>query len=89
MKKISRYLLFLSIITFVAVIVVIVQQSYDKLISSEQKVSADIILKPIKPQLDTSVLDNLEKKEEFTENDLNLPPPPLAVTPVPGFRPAP
>lgn len=75
MKRISPYLLFVSFITLVAVFVTIVQQSYQRLIDSQVKVSSDIILKPIDPSLDTTILDDLEKRPEFLET---ITPPPVS-----------
>ncbi len=71
MKRASRYLLFISIITFIAVIVVIIQDSYQKLIQTQEKITSDIILKPINPQLDTTVLDELQKRTEYSVTSPN------------------
>ena len=68
MKKISSYLLFISAITLIAVFVTMVQQSYQKLMDTQSKISTDIILKPINPKLDISVLDDISKRTEYFEN---------------------
>ena len=83
LKNLSKYLLFISIATFITVFIFIVQESYDKLISTQKKISADTILKPINPVLDTSILDVLEKKQEY-QDDTSLNPtiePTLTPTP--------
>lgn len=76
MKKlnISTYLLFISIFTFITVFFFIVQNSYDNLMKPIYQVKVDDNLKPIDPNLDISILDQITKRQYYS-TDMVTPPP--------------
>lgn len=61
-NKLSKYLLFISVFTFVATFIFVVQSSYDNLMKPINQVKQSTIIKPIDPNLDVSVLDKIEKR---------------------------
>lgn len=66
--KFSRYFLFIAVFTLLATFVYVVQKSYDNLMKPIKDTTQNPILKPIDPNLDVSVLDQIQKREFFTEN---------------------
>jgi len=72
--KISKYYLIISLITLVSVMVFIIQQSYSNLLADTQKISQDVTVKPLDPNIDIEVLDLIEKKLHF-DPQIELPSP--------------
>ena len=67
MKKLnlSRYFLFIVIFTFIAIFFYVVQKSYDNLMKPINQVSQSSIHKPIDPNLDISILDQIQNRVFF------------------------
>ncbi|MFZ2152431.1 MAG: hypothetical protein WAV41_00035 [Microgenomates group bacterium] len=61
-NKISGYLLLISVFTFAAVFIYIVQKSYDGMMKPIRDVKQSVIIKPINPNFDLSTLDEIEKR---------------------------
>lgn len=68
MKKLSKYLLFVSLVTLFTILVVVVQKSYDRIMKTQTKITGDIIIQPINPNLDTSILEEIEKRQNYPVN---------------------
>jgi hypothetical protein len=66
-SKLSLYFIFIVIFSFIAIFFTIVQKSYSNLIGPIQKVQQSNLTKPITPQLDTSIIDQIEKRPEYNE----------------------
>jgi len=64
--KISKYFLFISIFTFVAIFFYIVQNSYSSLMKPINQIQTSDIIKPIDPNLDISVLDQIAKRQYYS-----------------------
>jgi hypothetical protein len=77
--KISAYFLFISIITFAAIFIFIVQKSYDSLMKPINQAKISNTSKPIDPKLDTSVLDLITKRQYYSSVSATPP----AVNPAP------
>ncbi len=72
--KISKYYLIISLITLISVVVFIIQQSYSNLLADSKKISQDVTVKPLDPNIDIEVLDLIEKKLHFDPQIEILPP---------------
>lgn len=70
-NKISKYFLFISIFTFIAIFFFIVQQSYNKLMTPINLAKNSDLIKPINPNLDIETLNLVETRQKYT-----LPPSP-------------
>lgn len=64
-NKISRYLLFIAILSLITILVFLIQQSYNRLIKPVQDLNSSELLKPINPTLDLSVFDTIESKTTY------------------------
>lgn len=64
-NKLSKYLLFLSLFTFLAIFFSIVQQSYNNLIQASAEVKSSPLIKSVSPDLDTQIIDEIENRQEF------------------------
>ena len=64
-NKYSRYFLTLAITTFLAIFVLIVQKSYDNLMKATIEAKKSSLIVPIDPNLDLTILDQIEKRKEF------------------------
>jgi hypothetical protein len=71
--KISTYFLLISIFTFIAIFIFVVQNSYNHLMKPINQVQTNNSLKPIDPNLDISVLDQIAKRQYFSP-DITVPP---------------
>lgn len=67
-NKISTYFMVISIFTFIAVFVFVVQKSYDNLMRPINEVKQSVIIKPIDPNLDLSTLQEIENRNYHIEN---------------------
>jgi hypothetical protein len=65
--KLSFYFIFISIFTAIAFFVTIVQSSYNTLIKPMNQVK-DNKISPIDSNLDFSVIDEIEKREDYPED---------------------
>jgi hypothetical protein len=63
--KFSKYLILLSIFTFIALFFSVVSQSYNNLIKSSEEIKNDPLLHSVSPDLDIDVLDEIEKRPEI------------------------
>lgn len=64
-NKISKYFLWLSILTLAAVFFVVVQKSYENLIKARTDNQNVTLTRSISPNLDLTVLDEIENREEI------------------------
>ncbi|MFA6008206.1 MAG: hypothetical protein WC784_06250 [Candidatus Shapirobacteria bacterium] len=64
-NKLSRYFVVISILTFLAIFVQIMQQSYNNLIKATAAVQQNPIIRSVDPNLDLKVLDEIEKRQEL------------------------
>lgn len=69
-QRISKYLMALSILTFFAIFFFIVQTSYTKLIKPTEDISKSSLLKPLDPDFDTTIIDQIEQRPYYTNNNL-------------------
>ena len=83
MKKnnFSGYLVFISIVSFIATFFFIVQNSYDNLMEPINSAKESVIIKPIDPNLDLSIVDEIEKRNYYTEEIHVSPTPSIAQKP--------
>lgn len=66
-NKLSRYFVFLSICTFLTIFFFVVEQSYNNLIRATAEVQSSSLIRSVSPNLDTEVLDEIEKRQEVTQ----------------------
>lgn len=71
-NKFSQYLIFISLLTFVTVFILIIQSSYAKLIGPIKKAQTSDLTKPIDPNLDLEVLNEIEKREKLIEENSQI-----------------
>lgn len=64
-NKISRYILAISLLSLFVVLVLVVQKSYSNLIGQSAKIDASPG-EPIIPSLNTSVIDEIVRREVLT-----------------------
>ena len=63
--KFSKYLVLISIFTFIAIFFSIVSQSYNNLIKSTAEIETNPLIRSISPDLEIEVLDEIEKRQEI------------------------
>ncbi|MDD3998479.1 MAG: hypothetical protein PHR98_00030 [Candidatus Shapirobacteria bacterium] len=72
--KLSKYLVLISIFTFIAIFFSVVSQSYNNLIKSTEENQNNPLIRSVSPDLDIDVLDEIEKRQEVilleTENSI-------------------
>jgi hypothetical protein len=61
----SRYFLMLTVCTFLAIFVLIVQKSYDNLMKATIEAKKSDLIRPIDPNLNLEVLDRIENRLEI------------------------
>lgn len=66
-SKLSKYFVFLSICTFLAIFFSIVSQSYSNLIKATAELQNSSLIRSVSPNLDTEVLDEIEKRLEVIQ----------------------
>jgi len=71
-QRISRYLLLISITTFLSIFFYIVQTSYAKLVKPTRDAESNELLKPINTQLNTQVFEEIEKRRYIETENLNF-----------------
>jgi len=69
-SKYSFYFLFVAFFTFITIFVTIVQKSYSNLMNPIKEVQKNNLLKPISPNLDLDVIQQVESKPEYSIVDL-------------------
>ncbi len=69
-NKISNYLLFISIFSFITVFVYIVQKSYDNLMKPIETVKKSDLIKPVDPNFDISILDEIESRNYYQDETI-------------------
>jgi len=76
-SKLSFYFVFIAFFTFVSIFFVIVQTSYSNLLGPIKKVQESTLIKPINPKLDTDILDQIQNRPDYQDNNINLSSPPV------------
>lgn len=71
-KQISSYIVFISIFTFITIFTIIAHNSYNNLVKPSEIVSTTDSIKPLNTNLDFSVLEEIESREELSIEDLNM-----------------
>lgn len=73
MRKInfSVYFIVISVFTLITLFVIIVQSSYSNLIKPLNQVN-NIKLTPIDPNLDLSVISEIEKRDDYGSSGINI-----------------
>lgn len=85
-SKISSFVKFIAITTFTCIFIVIIYLSYDNLMNPSYKKQNELIIKPIDSHLDTTVLDQISHKQEYSDSDVQftpLPTPTLSIVSTP------
>jgi len=67
-KKISTYLLFISIFTVVTIFSTIVQKSYSNLLGPTEDEDVQSLLNKINPELDTSIIQEIEDRSDLMDS---------------------
>lgn len=63
-NKLPQYFVLLGVCTFLAIFFLVVQQSYNNLMRATTEVQNSQIIRSVSPNLDTDVLDEIEKRQE-------------------------
>jgi len=74
--KLSRYLLFISIFSFITLFVYVIQKSYDNLMKPLQAVQKSDLIRPVDPNFDISILDEIELRNYFASDTVTPTPMP-------------
>lgn len=69
--KLSKYLVLISIFTFIAIFFSVVSQSYNNLIKSTEEIQDNPLIRSVSPDLDIDVLSEIEKRQEFLSPNLD------------------
>lgn len=80
-NKISLYAILVSVFTLLAIFFFVVQKSYSNLMKPINDTKASNILKPIDPNLDVSILDEIENRQFQSVDNLPVMPPNTVPTP--------
>lgn len=78
-KTLSRYFIFISIITCIAIFFTIIDKSYSRLLEANQKFLPPTNTRINNPKLDIQIVTNLEKQLYFNSQD---------ITPIPISSPS-
>lgn len=70
--KFSKYLVLISIFTFIAIFFSVMSQSYNNLIKSTTEIQDNPLIRPVSPDLDIDVLDEIEKRQELASPSLDI-----------------
>jgi len=70
--KFSKYLVLVSIFTFIAIFFSVVSQSYSNLIKSTEEIQDNPLIRSVTPDLDIDVLDEIEKRQELLSPKLDI-----------------
>lgn len=77
-NSLSRYFIFLSIVSFLAVFITIVDKSYSRLVEANQKFSPPANTRITNPKLDIQIVKNLESQLYYNSEDIT--PIPISTT---------
>ncbi|MFA5827804.1 MAG: hypothetical protein WC841_00375 [Candidatus Shapirobacteria bacterium] len=72
-NKVVGYFLLISIFSFLAIFVYLVQKSYSNLIGPIGETKASNLTKPIDPVLDVETINLIEQRKEYTQDSIVLP----------------
>jgi phosphoenolpyruvate carboxylase len=64
-NKISKYFIFISILTFFVIFLLIVHEAYNKQVKQINEVKEDVTLKSFDPELDMDTIKDIIKKEDI------------------------
>jgi hypothetical protein len=81
--KLSQFFVFVSALSFIVILVVIVQNSYNNLMGPSNTIMNDRLIKPINPNLDVQTIKNLESLPEFPVSNLDFAPRPASSSSTP------
>jgi len=70
--KFSKYLVLISIFTFIAIFFSVVSQSYNNLIKSTAEIENNPLIRSVSPDLDLNVLNEIEKRQELSSPSLDI-----------------
>jgi hypothetical protein len=70
--RFSKFLVLISLFTFIAIFFSVVSQSYNNLIKSTEKIGDSPLTRFISPDLDIDVLDEIEKRQELLSPSLDI-----------------
>ena len=70
-NKFSAYFIFISILTFITVLVSMIQKSYFNLIKPQKLTEKSVLLKEINSNLDQTVLSNIELRDKNTDDNFD------------------
>ena len=70
--KFSKYLVLISIFTFIAIFFSVVSQSYNNLIKSTIENQNNPLNRSVTPDLDIEVLGEIEKRQELSSPSLDI-----------------
>lgn len=65
--KLSGYFIFISASAFIAILIAIIQKSYNHLMGPIESVESNVLLRSINPELDVGILEEIENRQEFIE----------------------
>jgi hypothetical protein len=68
-SKISFYFIFIAFFSFLAIFLTIAQASYNNLINPTKQIEENKFLEPLNPVLDSEIIQEIEKRQSFTEGD--------------------
>ncbi len=72
--KFSKYLVLISVFTFVTIFFSVVSKSYDNLIESTAEIETNPLIRSISPDLEIEVLDEIGKRQEILFSETENPP---------------
>jgi len=71
--KFSSYFIFISILTLITILVILVQNSYTNLVTTpKSNVESNTLLSAINPNLDLDVLTEIESRQESSNSGVSL-----------------
>jgi len=70
--RLSQLFIFISALSFLAILVMIVQKSYNNLINTSQQIVPPALLQPIDTKLDTQIFTDIEALPEYPVSSLNI-----------------
>ena len=71
--KFSIYFIFISTLTLITIIVILVQNSYTNLVTTpKSNIESNILLSNINPKLDLDVLTQIEGRSDDSDNVLSI-----------------
>jgi len=79
--KLSKYFVFISLLSFLAVFVFIVQTSYNKLYQSQRQMEEAGLLKTLDPNIEEDIISTIKEKKEYQSEDLITAPLPTEASP--------